>query len=130
MRIVGLGTHIVECLRIAQLIERHGEVFIQRVFTLEEIQFCSARKASTQHYAGHWAAKEATLKALSSGWNRGIAWRDIEIRCEHENCPALQLYGDVRELAGRLGVNQWKVSISQCRTHASASVIAIDERGT
>lgn len=128
MRIIGLGTHIVECLRIAQLIERHGEVFIHRVFTLEEINYCAARKAATQQYAGHWAAKEATLKALGTSWNRGIAWRDIEIHCEREIC-SINLYGEIRELATRLKVNHWKVSISQCRTHATATVIAVDEKG-
>jgi holo-[acyl-carrier protein] synthase len=128
VRIIGLGTHIVECLRIAQLIERHGEVFIQRVFTLEEINYCSGRKAATQHYAGHWAAKEATLKALGTNWTRGIAWRDIEVRCDRDNCATVELFGEIRELANRLNVNQWKVSISQCRTHATATVIAIDEK--
>ena len=64
MEILGLGTDIVECLRIAQMIERHGELFLTRVYTPLEIQYCSARKAATQHYAGRWAAKEAVLKAI------------------------------------------------------------------
>src|SRR6202008_2906845 len=71
MSILGLGTDIVECLRIAQMIERHGELFITRVYTDLEIEYCSARKAATQHYAGRWAAKEAVLKALGPGWRRG-----------------------------------------------------------
>ena len=80
MPIVGTGIDIVECLRIAQMIERHGELFITRVYTDHEIEYCTARKAATQHYAGRWAAKEAVLKALGTGWRRGIGWRDIEIR--------------------------------------------------
>ena len=67
MRVVGIGTDIVECLRIAQMIERHGELFLTRVYTSREIEYCSARKAATQHYAGRWAAKEAVLKALGFG---------------------------------------------------------------
>ena len=63
MAVLGIGTDIVECLRIAQMIERHGELFLNRVFTPREIEYCSARKAATQHYAGRWAAKEAILKA-------------------------------------------------------------------
>ena len=63
MSVIGIGTDIVECLRIARMIERHGELFINRVYTSHEIQYCSQRKAATQHYAGRWAAKEAVLKA-------------------------------------------------------------------
>ena len=66
MNVIGIGTDIVETLRIAQMIERHGELFINRVYTPHEIHYCSARKASTQHYAGRWAAKEAVLKALGT----------------------------------------------------------------
>ncbi len=73
MSIIGLGTDIVECLRIAQMIERHGELFIARVYTDHEIEYCKARKAWNQHYAGRWAAKEAVLKALGTGWQRGIS---------------------------------------------------------
>ena len=71
--IVGIGTDIVECLRIAQMIERHGDLFINRVYTPLEIGYCQSRKASTQHYAGRWAAKEAILKAIGTGWRRGIS---------------------------------------------------------
>ena len=60
-RIIGIGTDIIECLRIAQMIDRHGELFIRRVYTEHEIEYCSDKKAATQHYAGRWAAKEAVL---------------------------------------------------------------------
>ena len=80
MNILGIGTDIVECLRIAQMIERHGELFIDRVYTATEIEYCRSRKQATQHFAGRWAAKEAILKALGTGWRRGISWRDIEVR--------------------------------------------------
>ncbi|MDA1180440.1 MAG: holo-ACP synthase, partial [Planctomycetota bacterium] len=79
MRVIGIGTDIIECLRIAQMIERHGDQFINRVYTDYEMEYCRARKASTQHYAGRWAAKEAVLKALGTGWIRGITWRDVEV---------------------------------------------------
>src|SRR4029077_870002 len=72
MQILGTGTDIVECLRIARMIDRHGELFISRVYTDAEIEYCSTRKAATQHYAGRWAAKEAVLKALGTGWRRGL----------------------------------------------------------
>lgn len=124
MHPIGLGTSIVECLRIAQLIERHGEIFLQRVFTPDEIQYCSARKAATQHYAGRWAAKEATLKSLGSGWTRGVAWRDIVIENDGGDETRVVLHGGVRELAMRLGVTQTLLSIAHCRTHATATAIS------
>src|SRR6185503_6633481 len=96
MSILGLGTDIVECLRIAQMIERHGELFITRVYTDHEIEYCSARKAATQHYAGRWAAKEAVLKALGTGWQRGISWRDIEIRNDRLGAPSVVLRAGAR----------------------------------
>jgi holo-[acyl-carrier protein] synthase len=125
MRIVGVGTHIVECLRIAQLIERHGELFLNRVFTAAEIQYCSERNAATQHYAARWAAKEATLRALGSGWTRGIGWRDIEVAVGPHESAQLQLYGGVQEIAARQSIDQWKLSLSHCRTHATATVLAM-----
>ena len=76
--ILGVGTDITECLRIERMIERHGESFIARVYTPEEIRYCQSRKQATQHFAGRWAAKEAVLKALGCGWRRGISSRNIE----------------------------------------------------
>ncbi|MCA9228472.1 MAG: holo-ACP synthase, partial [Planctomycetales bacterium] len=66
MKVIGIGTDIVECLRIAQMIERHGDLFLSRVYTPLELDYCSSRKASVQHYAGRWAAKEAVLKAIGT----------------------------------------------------------------
>ena len=98
MNIIGIGTDIVECLRIAQMIERHGELFINRVYTPHEIQYCQSRKQATQHYAGRWAAKEAILKALGTGWRRGISWRDIEIRNEPGGSPIVAMRGGARDV--------------------------------
>jgi len=130
MNVVGIGTDIVECLRIAQMIERHGEVFINRVYTEHEINYCSARKAATQHYAGRWAAKEAVLKALGTGWRRGISWRDIEVRNLPQGQPTIALRGGARDVVEKLGIGQVLISISHCRTHATAYALALgrDER--
>lgn len=124
MRIIGVGTDIVECLRIAQMIDRHGELFLNRVFTSNEIAYCSARKAATQHYAGRWAAKEAVLKAMGTGWARGIGWRDIEIRNDHQGRPSIALAGGARDVCERLGVAEMHISISHCRTFATAYAVA------
>jgi holo-[acyl-carrier protein] synthase len=130
MNILGIGTDIVECLRIAQMIERHGELFITRVYTPHEIEYCSARKAATQHYAGRWAAKEAVLKAMGTGWSRGIQWRDIEIHNEPGGRPTIRLGGGAREVCERLRVAEMLISISHSRTHATAFAIALGQSDT
>ena len=127
MPILGTGIDIVECLRIAQMIERHGEVFITRVFTDHEIEYCSARKAATQHYSGRWAAKEAVLKALGTGWRRGISWRDIEIRNDHKGAPTIKLRGGARDVMQAAHIARLHVTISHCRSFAVAYVIAEGE---
>ncbi len=125
MNVVGIGTDIIECLRIAQMIEKHGELFIGRVYTPTEIQYCQHRKASTQHFAGRWAAKEAILKALGTGWRRGISWRDIEVRNEPGGKPVVAMRGGARDIVEQLGITQMLVSISHCRSHATAYALAI-----
>jgi holo-[acyl-carrier protein] synthase len=123
-RIIGIGTDIIECLRIAQMIERHGEIFIRRVYTDHEIAYCSSKRAATQHYAGRWAAKEAVLKALGIGWRRGIHWRDIEIANDADGKPSVKLRGAAREVMEQAGIRHLHISISHCRSHAVAYAIA------
>jgi holo-[acyl-carrier protein] synthase len=125
--IIGTGIDIVECLRIAQMIERHGELFITRVFTDHEIEYCSARKAATQHYSGRWAAKEAVLKALGTGWRRGISWRDIEIRNDKSGAPTVKLRGGARDVMQAARIARLHVTISHCRNFAVAYVVAEGE---
>lgn len=125
MNVIGIGTDIVECLRIAQMIERHGELFISRVYTDHEIEYCQTRKQSTQHFAGRWAAKEAVLKALGTGWRRGISWRDVEVRNEPSGKPVVGLRGGAREVVEQLGIREMLVSISHCRSHAMAYALAL-----
>jgi len=125
MNVIGIGTDIVEVLRIAQMIERHGELFLNRVYTPREIEYCSSRKAATQHYAGRWAAKEAILKALGTGWSRGIQWRDMEIRNDGAGKPSVALGGGAREMCEQLGIAELLISISHCRSHATAFAVAV-----
>ena len=124
MSILGIGTDITECLRIAQMIERHGELFITRVYTEHEIGYCSSRTAATQHYAGRWAAKEAVLKALGTGWRRGISWRDIEVRNAPSGAPSIVVRGGAREVFDQMGISRIHISISHARSHAVAYAIA------
>ena len=129
MEIIGVGTDITECLRIARMIERHAELFINRVYTQDEIRYCQSRKQATQHFAGRWAAKEAVLKALGTGWVRGISWRDIEIRNEPGGRPVAVIRGGAKEIMERLGISRVLVSISHCHTHAMAYAIAVGKQG-
>jgi holo-[acyl-carrier protein] synthase len=125
MTILGIGTDIVECLRIAQIIERHGELFINRVYTDHEIRYCRSRKAVTQHFAGRWAAKEAVLKAMGTGWRRGISWRDVEVRNVPSGKPVISLRGGARSVVEQSGIREMLISISHCRSHATAYAVAI-----
>ena len=127
MDVIGIGTDITECLRIARMIERHGELFLGRVYTPEEIRYCQSRKQATQHFAGRWAAKEAVLKALGTGWVRGISWRDIEVLNAPGGKPLVTLRGGARKIAHKLGIAEMLVSISHCRTHATACVLAVGD---
>lgn len=127
-RIVGVGTEIVECLRIARLIERHGEIFLRRVYTPAEIRFCSSRPRATQHYAAVWAGKEATLKALSVRLGHGISLRDIELRTPvDELTTKVYLGGKLRDFSARQRICDVKVSTAICRNYASAFVVALTE---
>jgi holo-[acyl-carrier protein] synthase len=125
MKVIGIGTDIIECLRIAQMIERHGELFINRVYTPLEIRYCNSRKQATQHFAGRWAAKEAILKALGTGWRKGISWRDIEVRNDTLGKPVVGLRGGAADRVEQIGITELLVSISHCRSHAMAYALAV-----
>jgi holo-[acyl-carrier protein] synthase len=128
MEIIGLGTDITECLRIARMIERHGELFINRVFTPNEVAYCQSRKLATQHFTGRWAAKEAILKALGTGWRRGISWRDMEIINDHRGKPIVAVRGGVRDQCEHLGIREILLTISHCRAYATAVAIVLGEK--
>ncbi len=123
--IIGLGTDIVEIVRIGQMIEKHGELFLQRVYTEEEIRYCQKRREAIQHYAGRWAAKEAVMKTLGTGWTRGIGWRDIEVINRRGGQPTIQLRGGAGDYARKLGIDEVLITISHCRAYATATAVAL-----
>lgn len=125
MDIVGIGTDIVECVRIGRMIEEHGEHFLERVFTPREIRYCRDRKQSTEHFAGRWAAKEAILKCLGTGWRKGICWTDMEVFNDPAGAPRLYLCGEAGEQADRMGISDILVTISHCRAYATAYALAV-----
>ncbi len=126
--IVGLGTDIVEIVRIGQMIEKHGELFLMRVFTEEEIRYCQRRKECFQHFAGRWAAKEAVMKTLGTGWAKGMSWRDIEVAVEKSGKPNIQLTGAAHDIAGNMGIDEVLITISHCRAYATATAVAFRHR--
>jgi holo-[acyl-carrier protein] synthase len=125
MEILGMGTDIVECLRIGRMVEEFGELFLRRVYTESEIRYCQARKRSTEHFAGRWAAKEAILKCLGTGWRKGLSWTDMEIRNEPDGQPKVYLCAATREVAESLHISDIVLSISHCRAYATACAIAV-----
>ena len=126
MPIVGHGIDIVETDRIRRLIEQHGAHFLDRVFTPAEQAYCNAsRKRALEHFAGRFAAKEAVLKVLGTGWRGGIAWTDVEIVKDPSGQPKINLTGETARIAQELGIAKWHVSISHIETHATASAIGL-----
>jgi holo-[acyl-carrier protein] synthase len=105
------------------MIEKHGELFLSRVFTTREIQYCSTRRAANQHYAGRWAAKEAVLKVLGTGWAKGIQWTDIEVVNEVSGAPTIRLSNRAAEIASERGIRNVLISISHCRAYATAFAV-------
>jgi holo-[acyl-carrier protein] synthase len=124
MPIVGHGIDIVETARVRRLCEEHGQRFLDRCFTAAEQAYCARNeKRKFEHYAGRFAAKEAILKVLGTGWSGGIAWTDMEILPTAAGQPVVTLTGESAAIAKRLGITRWHVSISHIETHATASAI-------
>jgi holo-[acyl-carrier protein] synthase len=123
MDIVGVGTEIVECLRIRRMIEEHGEQFLLRVFTEKEVRFCQSRRRATEQFAAHWAAKEAVFKSLGAAPGKGTNWTDVEIEND-EGAAKVVLRGGLRDLMETRGVLDVLVSLSYCRAYATATAIA------
>lgn len=123
--IVGLGTDIVEVERIAKMIERHAASFVNRIFTPNEIAYCQQRKFSAEPFAGRWAAKEAVMKALGTGFIQGTHFQEIEVVTEESGRPRIVLHGSTAELAKQLGIGEILVTMSHCREYATATAIGL-----
>jgi holo-[acyl-carrier protein] synthase len=118
--ILGTGVDLAEVARIRASIERYGERFIRRVFTEREAAYAERKANKYERYAARFAAKEAGMKAIGTGWSGGIAWRDLEITNLPSGRPTLALHGVAREVADRLGVQAIHLSL----THTSEQAIA------
>ena len=125
MRILGHGVDVIECPRVLQMLEDHGNRFLERVFTSHELDYCRRHKESTQRLAGRFAAKEAVLKALGTGMRGRMKWTDVQIANDDMGKPEIALTGESATVAKSKGVCQVLVSISHTREHAVASAIAL-----
>lgn len=121
--IVSIGIDIIEVARIREVLLRTPR-FRERVFTAAERAYCDSRGAvAAQHYAARFAAKEAMLKALQTGWRGGISWQDVEIAARESGAPYLILHGVVKELFEKSGASGAHLSVSHTSEHAIAEVV-------
>jgi len=121
--IVGLGLDIAEIDRIEAAVTRYGVPFLERIFTTREVAYCESHKNKFERYAARFAAKEAAMKALGTGWRRGVRWRDIEVARDPSGKPTLHLEGAARQIAGDLGVKNISLTITHSGNLALAEVI-------
>jgi holo-[acyl-carrier protein] synthase len=120
--LVGTGIDAVEVPRIARSIERYGERFLQRIFTDDEIAYCRARAGAAESFAARFAAKEAGAKALGTGIQYGVNWKEREFRRLPGQRPTLHLSGRARAIAGQLGVQRVSLSLTHTSSLALATV--------
>ncbi|HTZ32181.1 MAG TPA: holo-ACP synthase [Methylomirabilota bacterium] len=123
MMIVGMGIDVSEVNRIREVFESQGERFVRRVYTKAEAAYCEQFKNKYERYAGRFAVKEAAMKALGTGWSRGVRWVDIEVVRQRGGRPTLQLHGEARKIADALGVKNIAISITHTSEQAFAQVI-------
>ena len=121
--IISVGIDIIEVRRVRETIERTPR-FAERVFTAAERAYCESRGAvAAQHYAARFAAKEAALKALQTGWSGGISWQDVEVAAKESGAPMILFHGRARELYDATGATAAHISIAHTTEHAIAEVI-------
>ena len=125
MEIVAHGIDLVDFPRIGKMLEQHGRRFLNRVFTAAEQAYADANKNGTEKLAGRFAAKEAILKLLGTGWRGKIAWTDIEILNNAAGQPQVTLTGEVKKIADKIGIKHISVSITHTANFAIASAVAL-----
>jgi len=128
MEIVAHGIDLVDCPRIEEMVARHGERFVQRIFTAAEQAYAEANKNKIEKLAGRFAAKEAILKLVGTGWRGKIAWTDIEIINNSSGQPEVTLGGEVEKIADKLGIKHISVSITHTANFAIASAVALRQK--
>jgi len=121
--IVGIGVDIVDIRRVRGILERRGDRFVRRVFTVAEEDYCRAHRDPSPYFAARFAAKEALFKALGTGWALGVTWLDAEVQRQESGAPRLLITGRARKLADQRGARRTHVSLSHSEEAAIAVVI-------
>ncbi len=125
MEAIAHGIDLVDFPRIEEMLKRHKERFLEKVFTPGEQAYAEANKNGTEKLAGRFAAKEAILKLMGTGWRGKIAWTDIEIVNNPTGQPEVTLYGEVKKIADKLGIKHISLSITHTANFAIASAVAL-----
>ena len=125
--IVGTGIDIAEVDRIAASIARFGRRFTGRIFTADEIRYCESKANKVERYAARFAAKEAAMKAIGTGWSRGVTWRDVEVRRLPGGRPTIAFHGRAAEFLDKLGGARAHLSMTHTAQFAMAQVILESE---
>lgn len=121
--ILGIGIDMEDVERVRLVIDRHGERFLEKVYTPREIAYVEDKANRYERYAARFAAKEAAMKALGTGWNQGVHWKDLEIVSGPDGCPSLKLAGGALNRATQMGYRRAFVSMSHTRQTVIAQVI-------
>ena len=121
--IVAIGVDVVEISRLEEVFARRGERFIKRVFTAAEISYCERRASRFASFAARFAAKEAVMKALGTGWSNGIGWKDIEVVSGTNGAPTIQLHGSALERMREIGATRALISLTHSDRMAIAQVV-------
>lgn len=129
MKILAHGIDLVEFGRLKQLLQRHGARAMERIFTAREQADAQCLRNRLERLAGRFAAKEAVMKLVGSGWRDGVAWTDVEVVNDAAGRPVVNLTGRLKELAEKQGIEQITLSITHTDRFAIASAVALAEAG-
>jgi len=124
--IIGLGLDATDIARIADTVERYGDRFLRRIFTDDEVAYCTRRRVPAIHFAGRFAAKEAAMKALGTGHAQGVLWRDVEV-IRHGGPPQLKLHGGAARRFAAIGGRSSLVTITHSDFLAMAQVLILGD---
>ncbi|HYM37367.1 MAG TPA: holo-ACP synthase [Nitrospiraceae bacterium] len=128
MTVVGIGLDLVKIDRIRAIAERWQARFLDRLYTEAERRYCAGRPSPYASFAGRFAAKEAVLKALGTGWSGGVSWHDIQVLNDRAGRPRATVTGRVKMLMTRAGVTSIHVSLSHDTDYAVAEVVLTKDR--
>ena len=130
MRVICHGIDLVDCRRIEEMLDKHEERFLRRIFTASEQEYSNRHRQRAERLGGRFAVKEAVMKMLGTGWQSGIAWTEIETVNDGAGKPVVHLKGKIAEIAAELGIKQISVSITHTADLAIASAIALGDDET